>query len=301
LFNPTVLTMEDESPAGLDEAARHYDTVARAIAHLRAHAREQPSLADLAVTVGLSEHHLQRVFSRWAGVSPKRFLQVLTREHARQALQQSANVLDASLAAGLSGPGRLHELMVTCEAMSPGEVQSGGAGVTVHWGMVSTPFGPAVLGWTTRGVCHLMFCDEGHQAGQASLAAQWPAADLSQDEAGADAWAQRIFAVLSCAQAGQSRVPEALPLLLKGSNFQIKVWEALLHTQAGQVLSYGQLARQVGSPGAARAVGSAVAANTLGWLIPCHRVLRDGGDWGQYRWGTDRKAAVLAWEAGQQP
>lgn len=281
------------SSQDLDEAARHYETVARAIAYLRAHAQAQPSLEDLATVVGLSPQHLQRVFTRWAGVSPKRFVQVLTRAHAREALKQSASVLEAALACGLSGPGRLHDLMVVCEAMSPGEVQSGGLGVLLQWGRAPTPFGLAVLGWTPRGLCHLMFCDQSPELGLVALRAEWPAAQLQENHAEAWVWSQRIFRAMAGGGGGDA----PLPVLLKGSNFQIKVWEALLRSHPGQVLSYGQLARQMAMPGAARAVGSAVAANTLGWLIPCHRVLREGGDLGQYRWGTDRKAALLAWEA----
>ncbi|HEX5374310.1 MAG TPA: methylated-DNA--[protein]-cysteine S-methyltransferase [Aquabacterium sp.] len=290
----TAIAVGEGPSQDLEEAARHYDTVARAIAYLRQHAREQPSLEHLAAEVGLSPHHLQRVFTRWAGVSPKRFVQVLTRAHAREALKQSASVLEAALASGLSGPGRLHDLMVVCEAMSPGEVQSGGQGVMLQWGRAPTPFGMAMLGWTPRGLCHLMFCDTSPGQDLMALRAEWPAAELQENPAGALDWSRRIFRAMADGLVGTEG---PLPLLLKGSNFQIKVWEALLRSHPGQVLSYGQLARQLDMPGAARAVGSAVAANTLGWLIPCHRVLREGGDWGQYRWGTDRKAAVLAWEA----
>lgn len=292
----TETAVADVSSQDLAEAAQHYDTVARAIAYLRQHAREQPSLEELAAVVDLSPHHLQRVFTRWAGLSPKRFVQVLTRAHAREALKQSASVLEAALASGLSGPGRLHDLMVVCEAMSPGEVQSGGQGVVLQWGRAPTPFGLALLGWTPRGLCHLMFCDPPPGQDLMALRAEWPAAELQEHPAGALDWSRRIFTAMTGRQAGAEG---ALPVLLKGSNFQIKVWEALLQSHSGQVLSYGQLARQMGMPGAARAVGSAVAANTLGWLIPCHRVLREGGDWGQYRWGTDRKAALLAWEAAR--
>lgn len=270
------------------QANRHYDIVAASIRYLRAHARAQPGLGDIAAAVGLSEFHLQRVFSEWAGISPKRFLQHLSKEYARAALQESADVLTASLAAGLSGPSRLHDLMVTCEAMTPAEVRAGGAGLEIRCGDAETPFGNAQIGWTERGLCHLEFCPPG----TGNLRAAWPQARLQLDPAGATQLAREIFPLRSAAG--------RLHLLLRGSNFQLKVWEALLRIPPGHLASYSQLSRLAGVPRAQRAVGSALAANVIAYLIPCHRVIRETGVIGEYRWGSERKQALIAWEAGQR-
>lgn len=271
------------------EQRDQYEMVARAIAYLRANVYRQPPLKELAGHIGLSEFHLQRVFTEWAGVSPKRFLQYVTKEHARQALRDSSDVLTAALDSGLSGCGRLHDLMVSCEAMTPGEIRKLGAGLEIRFGYAPTPFGHAFIGWTPRGICHFEFSDEGCEAAASALRTLWPGAALSADPAGATALAARIFPAVPG--------PGQLHLVLRGTNFQIKVWEALLHVAPGQVVSYGRLAGMAGSPKAARAVGSALAANTIGYLIPCHRVLRESGEIGDYRWGTVRKIALLAWEA----
>ncbi len=279
-------------PPPLEESARQYDTVARAIAWLRLHARDQPTLAELAQAMHLSEFHLQRLFSAWAGISPKRFLQHLTKEHARQALRGSSDLLTVAAETGLSGPGRLHDLLVTCEAMSPGEIRSEGEGLTIGWGLAPTPFGEALLAWTPRGLCHLVFHDRAAQRDRhiGELRAEWPAATLLQDDPQAQAWSQRVFHT--------APEPGRLHLVLRGTNFQIKVWEALLRLAPGEVTSYGLLAGRIGQPGAARAVGSALAANRIGYLIPCHRVIRENGELSHYRWGVERKAAMLGWEAG---
>ena len=274
-----------------DEASHHYQVVAHAIRYLRQHAREQPELADVAQAVGLSESRLQRVFSDWAGVSPKRFLQYLTKEHARKQLRASVDVLGTSLAVGLSGPGRLHDLMVSCEAMTPGEIQTGAEGVELRWGCAATPFGQAVIGQTARGICFLQFAQDDTGELVRRLRAQWPHAHLVHDDAAALKSADQIF--------GSHGAPHKLHLVLRGTNFQIKVWEALLAVPAGQVLSYGQLAARAGNPGAARAVGTAIGANQIGYLIPCHRIIRESGESGQYRWGAERKAAMLGWEASR--
>jgi AraC family transcriptional regulator of adaptative response/methylated-DNA-[protein]-cysteine methyltransferase len=277
--------------AAPDQRGRQYAVVARAIAYLRAHALRQPSLAELADAVHLSEFHLQRVFAAWAGISPKRFLQHLTKEYALQALRDSRDVLSVAAAAGLSGGGRLHELMVSCEAMTPGEIKAGGRGVALGFGLAPTPFGPALIGWTPRGICHLAFCDGDAAAEAADLARRWPAADPRRDDAAAAGLAARIFP--------GAAEPGRLHLLLRGTNFQVKVWEALVRVEPSRVISYGQLATLAGQPRAQRAVGGALAANTIGYLIPCHRVIRESGDIGHYRWGSGRKAAMLAWEAGR--
>ncbi len=273
------------------EASHQYDVVARAIRFLREHANQQPELSDVAAAVGLSESRLQRVFSDWAGVSPKRFLQYLTKEHARRQLRAPTDVLTTSIAVGLSGPGRLHDLMVSCEAMTPGEIQSGAEGVEVRWGTAATPFGSAVIGWTSRGICFLQFSQDDIDDLVQRLRAQWPRARFVHDDAAARQTAGQVF--------GHHEAPGKLHVLLRGTNFQIKVWEALLEVPAGQVLSYGQLAARAGNPRAARAVGSAIGANQIGYLIPCHRIIRESGESGQYRWGPERKAAMLGWEASQ--
>jgi AraC family transcriptional regulator of adaptative response/methylated-DNA-[protein]-cysteine methyltransferase len=273
-----------------DTPARQYAVVARAIDYLRRHALQQPSLAEVAQAVHLSEFHLQRVFAAWAGISPKRFLQYLTKEHARQALQASQDLLSVTVASGLSSAGRLHDLMVSCEAMTPGEIRRGGAGLSLGWGQALTPFGAALVGWTPRGLCYLAFLEGDAAARQTELQTCWPAAEYRRDDAQAQQWMDRVF----------TRIPQpgTLHLVLRGTNFQLKVWEALLRVEPARVVSYSQLAQLAGAPKAQRAVGSALAANTIAYLIPCHRVIRETGEVGHYRWGPERKAAMLAWEAG---
>ncbi|MFC5768822.1 methylated-DNA--[protein]-cysteine S-methyltransferase [Thauera sinica] len=269
--------------------SRHYATIAKAISYIRVHARSQPSLEEVAAAVHLSPHHLQRLFADWAGISPKRFLQYLTKEHARQQLAGAGDVLSVAEDAGLSSASRLHDLMVSCEAMTPGEIKSGGRGLSIGYGFGPSPFGSVLVAWTTRGVCHFAF-DVGDGAAMvAELEALWPAATLQRDDAEAHALLDRIFP--------QTPTRGTVHLVLRGTNFQIKVWEALLRIEPGRLVSYQQLARQLGQPRASRAVGSAIAANTIGFLIPCHRVIRGGGDFGQYRWGSDRKLALIGWEA----
>jgi AraC family transcriptional regulator of adaptative response/methylated-DNA-[protein]-cysteine methyltransferase len=273
----------------MSTASSRYATIAEAIRYLRAHARGQPSLEEVARQVGLSPHHLQRVFSAWAGISPKRFLQFLTKEHARQLLRDSRDVLSTALEAGLSGPGRLHDLMVTCEALTPGQVGALGEGLAIRHGFAETPLGTVIAGLTPRGICHLQFVEaDGREEAERALFAEWPRAAFHRDDARIAGLATQVFAGL----AG----PGPLALLLRGSNFQIKVWEALLRIPPGRVLSYGDLAAGIGMPQAARAVGSALARNRLAVLIPCHRVLREDGEPGGYRWGVERKLALLARE-----
>jgi AraC family transcriptional regulator of adaptative response/methylated-DNA-[protein]-cysteine methyltransferase len=270
-------------------AARQYAVVEQAIHYLRQHARRQPTLAEVAQAVHLSEHHLQRVFAAWAGVSPKRFLQFLTKEYAYAALRESRDVLSVSLDSGLSSPGRLHDLMVSCEAMTPGEIRLRGAGLQMSWGCGETPFGLGLVAWTSRGICHLAFVGTSPEVAADTMRAQWPEALWQQEDEAAQRLLAQVFP--SAPQAGR------LHLLLRGTNFQIKVWEALLRLPVGQRVSYTQLATMAGLPRAQRAVGSALAANTIGYLIPCHRVIRESGESGHYRWGDERKVAMLAWEA----
>jgi AraC family transcriptional regulator of adaptative response/methylated-DNA-[protein]-cysteine methyltransferase len=278
-----------------DKRNSHYATVAEAIRYLRLHAQRQPSLDDIAAHVGMSPFHFQRLFVQWAGVSPKRFLQHLTKERARDVLRETPDILDAAFQLGLSSPSRLHDLVVSCDAMSPGELKQGGAGVMIGYGFAGTPFGQAFIGWTARGVCHVEFFDEGLMQPAAplqALRAAWPSASLNENQTAAEELAQKIFPV--------TPAQGKLHLVLKGTNFQIKVWEALLRIPPGRMLSYSQLAALAGVPRASRAVGSAMAANTIGYLIPCHRVIRNDGDIGHYRWDPVRKAALLGWEAARQ-
>ncbi|MFZ5561889.1 MAG: methylated-DNA--[protein]-cysteine S-methyltransferase [Pseudomonadota bacterium] len=276
--------------ASLDERAAAYRTIAAALHWLQAQADAPPALADLAAHVGLSEFHLQRLFSRWAGLSPKRFLQHLARERAQEALLAGQDLLGASLAAGLSGPGRLHDLMVSCTAATPGEIKSGGAGLRIGWGVAATPFGPALLAASGRGLMQLSFLEDASAspAALAELQQAWPAAGLARDDAAAQALARRIFAAY--------REPEPLPLFVKGTQFQLRVWEALLKIPEGRLITYGTLAQSLGQPGASRAVGSAVGANPVALLIPCHRVIRSSGVLGGYRWGETRKRLLVAAE-----
>lgn len=284
-------------------ASAVYRRVAQAIDWLRAHAHLQPGLDEVAHALGCSPFHLQRQFSEWAGVSPKRFVQYLTKEHARARLAANTSVLEAALDVGLSGPGRLHDLMLTWEAMTPGEVKAGGAGLTVSHAWMDTPFGDALLGWIHRGVCHLAFAaDDSADArahAEAELRQLWPCAHHHPAPQEGSAWAHKLFPWQNRPASGKDPDPQPIHLLMRGSPFQLQVWQALVRTQPGHVCTYQTLAQTVGKPGAARAVGSAMAANTLALLIPCHRVIRANGEEGGYRWGPTRKAALLAWESAK--
>ncbi len=268
-----------------------YSTIAQAIEYIRQQAAHQPSLEEVALAVGLSEYHLQRTFRAWAGVSPKRFLQFLTKEHALSRLHDCEDLLTVSLGSGLSGPGRLHDLMVSCEAMTPGEIKLQGAGMTIEFGLANSPFGRALAAWTDWGVCHLAFIEPDPLTAHDLVSACWPRARLVRNDPGAGHLMSRIFP--------QQASTEPVHLLLKGTNFQIKVWEALLGVGSAQVTSYAHLARLTGQPRAHRSVGTALAANRLAYLIPCHRVIRGNGEVGVYHWGSTRKLAMLAWESAQ--
>jgi AraC family transcriptional regulator, regulatory protein of adaptative response / methylated-DNA-[protein]-cysteine methyltransferase len=272
--------------------ARDYERVARAIEYLRRHTARQPDLDAVARHVHLSEHHFQRVFTRWAGVSPKRFLQFLTMEHAKARIAASRSLLDLAADVGLSGPGRLHDLFVTLEAMSPGEARGGGRGLSIRYGLHDSPFGRCLIAATGRGICALRFTEGVAGADAVSLLRdEWPAAEFELDNGCAARLGSRIFAPLN------SFPRRPLALLVKGTNFQIQVWRALVGVPFGAVTTYGKLAAQAGRPRAARAVGGAVGGNPVAFLIPCHRVLRESGAIGDYRWGRTRKAAIVGWEA----
>ncbi|MBX3059970.1 MAG: methylated-DNA--[protein]-cysteine S-methyltransferase [Anaerolineae bacterium] len=272
------------------QASADYTLVEKAIHYLEENYQNQPALADVAAHVGLSEFHFQRLFSRWAGISPKRFGQYLTMQHAKQVLAESQNVLEAAYAAGLSGPGRLHDLFVTHEAVTPGEYKARGAGLTIRYGFQATPFGEALLAETERGICGLSFItSNGRTAAIADLAHAWPQAMLVEDEAGTATAVNQIFSP------ADRQAP--LPVYLKGTNFQIQVWMALLRVPPGALVTYGALARATGQEKAVRAVGTAVGHNPIAYLIPCHRVIQKSGNLGGYHWGLTRKKALIGWEA----
>lgn len=271
-----------------------YRRIEQAILYLDEHFRRQPSLADVARKVGLSEYHFHRLFTRWAGISPKRFLQFLTAEYARKLLRESATVLDAAYETGLSGPGRLHDLIVNVYAVTPGDLKGEGAGLTIRYGIHASPFGDCFLAATEKGICALSFLP-GDRPGEAveGLRKGWRKARLVEDRKAAKAAADRIF--------DPSRRRDARPLnaVVRGTNFQVRVWEALVRIPPGYAASYENIAARIGVPGAVRAVGNAVAGNPVAFLIPCHRVIRKAGAFGEYGGGAARKKAILVWEAAK--
>lgn len=280
------------SSLALERQSRDYARVERAIRFLASNRGRQPELAEVAASVHLSEYHFQRLFQRWAGISPKRFLQYLTKEDAKRRLRESASVLEAALGAGLSGSGRLHELLVECEAVTPGDIRRAGAGLEVRYGFHPSPFGDCLLAATPRGICALRFVGStGRAAEIEALRREWPNAHWIHEPKSTGALARHAF--LGFARSG------ALRLHLRGTNFQIKVWEALLALPEGCVTTYSALAGAIGHPGSARAVGGAVGHNPIALLIPCHRVLRSAGDVSGYRWGSARKQAILARESAR--
>jgi AraC family transcriptional regulator of adaptative response/methylated-DNA-[protein]-cysteine methyltransferase len=283
--------MNDQMPPDR-QAARDYAIVERAIEFIDAHRKAQPPLGSIAAAVNLSEFHLQRLFSRWAGVSPKRFLQFLTKEHVKALLEQSGNLLDVTYDAGLSGPGRLHDLLVHCEAVTPGDFKRKGRGLTIRYGFAASPFGPCMVAATDRGICALEFVLEPNGARRVqSLRTQWPEAYLVEDGVHIETLARRIFP--ATIESGAA----SLHLHVKGTNFQIKVWEALLAIPFGTAVTYQVVANAIGSPGATRAAGTAIGMNPVAYLIPCHRVIRKTGDFGNYAGGRARKMALIGWES----
>lgn len=268
-----------------------YQRIAKAIEFLSESALDQPNLDEVAEQIGLSPFHFQRMFTRFAGVSPKRFLQHLTSRHAKELLKKSSSVLDTSFAVGLSSPSRLHDLLINTEAVTPGELKSGGVGLDICYGIQSTPYGDCFLAETERGICRLEFLHKSNIDQLLSrLQMSWPSATLKNNQDKTYATADNIFSPLI------NKHPQSLALLLKGTNFQLKVWQALLSIPTGTITSYGQLAQQLGCPKASRAVGTAVGQNPIGYLIPCHRVLRGDGNLGGYRWGITRKKIILGSE-----
>ena len=278
-----------ETAIDADSPRYHYAVIGRAIDHIVARAPEQASLDEIADAVGLSPAHFQRVFSQWVGVSPKRYQQYLALDHAKRLLAERHTVLDTALATGLSGTGRLHDLFVRWEAMSPGAFARAGAGLEIAFGWFGTPFGPALAMGTERGLCGLAFAAEtGADAAMADLRARWPRAGFAEAPERIAPWVTAAFA-----GRGETR------LHLAGGPFQIKVWEALLRIPSGHVTTYSDIATAIGHPSAVRAVGTAVGRNPISWIIPCHRALRKAGGLGGYHWGLDVKRAMLAWEAAR--
>ena len=265
-----------------------YDRVARAIDYLRDRAEQQPQLEEVAEHVGLSAFHFQRLFTQWAGVSPKRVLQFLTVEHAKTLLDSDSSVLEATYATGLSSPSRLYDLFVATEAVTPGEYKSGGAGIEIDYGFAESPFGECLIATTSRGIVALAFATDEEDA-LGALGSTWFGAALNRDDAVARHVAADVFAF-------GHRQDAPLRLLLRGTNFQMRVWQALLEIPFGSVATYGCVAETVGAGGGAQAVGNAVGANPLAYLIPCNRVIRAGGEPGGYRWGMRRKKNILGWE-----
>jgi AraC family transcriptional regulator of adaptative response/methylated-DNA-[protein]-cysteine methyltransferase len=280
--------------APLAAAADDYDVVRRAIGHIRGHWREQPEVETIAEAAGVTPTELHHLFRRWAGLTPKAFLQALTLDGARALLRDSASVLDATYEVGLSGPGRLHDLFVTHEAMSPGEWKSGGEGLTMRYGFHPSPFGTALIMATPRGLAGLALADAGKErAVLADMRRRWPKAKYAEDAAATAPLARRIF------DPAQWRADQPLRIVLIGTDWEVRVWEALLKIPMGRLTTYSNIAGKVCTPAAARAVGAAIGKNPICFVVPCHRVVGKSGDLTGYHWGITRKRAMLGWEAGK--
>jgi AraC family transcriptional regulator of adaptative response/methylated-DNA-[protein]-cysteine methyltransferase len=281
-------------PGPQNAALRDYDSVRRAIAFISEHWRAQPDIEAMADAAGVTPDELHHLFRRWAGLTPKAFMQALTLDHAKGLLRDSASVLDAALDSGLSGPSRLHDLFVTHEAMSPGEWKAGGAGMTLQYGFHPSPFGTAIVIASGRGLAGLAFADPGQeQTALADMLRRWPNATCVEDHAGTAALAQRIF------DTRLWRPDQPLRVVLIGTDFEVRVWEALLKIPMGCATTYSDVAANIRSPKASRAVGAAVGRNPVSFVVPCHRVLGKSGALTGYHWGITRKQAMLGWEAGQ--
>ena len=274
--------------------AADYIRIEKAIRYLETNHREQPSLDDLARHLGLSQFHFQRLFRRWVGISPKRFLQFLTVEYAKELLNESRSLLDVTYESGLSSPGRLHDLFVTIEAMTPGEFKQHGVGLKINWGVHPSPFGDCLLAVTERGICSLAFVDHNQRAVLNDLKSRWPNAEFAEKPTVTKKIADDIF------KTRKSSAEQPIKLLLLGTNFQLKVWEALIRIPSGYLCSYEDVARLAGNDNAIRAAANAVAANPISYLIPCHRVIQKMGVFGNYHWGASRKKAIIAFEAANR-
>ena len=280
----------DITPTGND-----YELVRQVIERISIDYQSQPSLEDISADLGLTPSKLQKTFTRWAGLTPKAFLQAVTLDHARRLLgTEGLPLLDASFELGLSGPGRLHDLFVTHEAMSPGDFKSGGTGLVIRYGFHPSPFGTALVMTTDRGLCGLGFADPGGEAeALEDMAKRWPGAKLEHDQAGTASLATQVFAP------GSWSADRPLRIVLIGTDFQVKVWEALLRIPLGSAKTYSDVACEIGKPSASRAVGAAVGRNPISFVVPCHRALGKSGALTGYHWGLTRKRAMLGWEAGQ--
>jgi AraC family transcriptional regulator, regulatory protein of adaptative response / methylated-DNA-[protein]-cysteine methyltransferase len=278
----------------MEQKLQDYERVRDVLSHLTDNWREQPSLEDLAKPVGLSAEELQRLFTRWAGLTPKAFLQALTLDHARAMLKNSASILETSLELGLSSPARLHDLFVTHEGMSPGAYKSKGEGLTISYGFHPSPFGVALVMITEHGLCGMGFNDVGGEAASlADMKRRWPNAAYVENIALTQTYAAQIFA------SEKWKANQPLRITFIGSDFEIRVWESLLKIPMGQAVTYGDLAASIDKPKAARAVGAAVGRNPISFVVPCHRVIGKSGNLTGYHWGLTRKKAIIGWEAGQ--
>jgi AraC family transcriptional regulator, regulatory protein of adaptative response / methylated-DNA-[protein]-cysteine methyltransferase len=283
-----------QNPMPFAAAAADYDVVRKAIGHIRGHWREQPEIETIAEAAGVTPTELHHLFRRWAGLTPKAFVQALTLHGARELLRASATVLDATYEVGLSGPGRLHDLFVTHEAMSPGEWKSGGEGLTIHYGFHPSPFGSALVMATERGLAGLAFADQGGElAALADMKSRWTRANYVEDSARTAAVAKRIF------DPAQWQSAQPLRVVLIGTDFEVRVWDTLLKIPMGKLVTYSDIAGRIAAPKAARAVGAAVGKNPVSFVVPCHRVVGKSGELTGYHWGITRKRAMLGWEAGQ--
>jgi AraC family transcriptional regulator of adaptative response/methylated-DNA-[protein]-cysteine methyltransferase len=286
---PTAVLERDITPTGPD-----YETVRRVIEKISLDYRDQPSLETIAADVGETPTGLQKLFTRWAGLSPKGFLQAVTLDHARRLLDNGLPLLDAAFEVGMSGPGRLHDLFVTHEAMSPGDYKSRGRGLGIRYGHHPSPFGTALLMITDRGLAGLAFCDPGSEREAFDdMAGRWPNASYIEDQPATAAYAARIF------DPARWRPDEPLRVVLIGTDFQVRVWEALLKIPMNKARTYSSIAAEIGNPAASRAVGAAIGANPVSFVVPCHRALGKSGALTGYHWGLTRKRAMLGWEAGQ--
>lgn len=274
------------------QANINYYRIAEAISYLKENFKLQPDLDEVAEKVNLSPFHFQRLFSQWAGVSPKKFLQYLSLNYAKNMLKdQQSTLFDAAFETGLSGTGRLHDLFVNVEGMTPGEFKNGGENLTINYSFAQTPFGQLLIASTAKGVCYMAFADE-ETEGLNELKKQFPAAQYQSKK---DKLQEDALAIFD----QNWEEPATVKLHLKGTPFQLKVWETLLKVPMGQFTTYGTIAKALGNPNASRAVGSAVGDNPIAFLIPCHRVIQSSGNFGQYHWGQVRKTAILGWEAAQ--
>jgi AraC family transcriptional regulator of adaptative response/methylated-DNA-[protein]-cysteine methyltransferase len=277
----------------MEKQTHDYDLVKHTLAFISENWRDQPSLETLADQAGLSPTHLQRLFTRWAGLSPKAFLQAVTLDHARGLLRDSASILDASYELGLSGPGRLHDLFVTHEGMSPGIYKAHGRGLNIQYGFHDCPFGRALILITSEGLAGLAFADYGKEKSAFSdMTARWPEATYVENQQATAAYAKRIF------ESERWKPDQPLKIVFIGTDFEIRVWETILRIPFGKASTYSDIASHIGKPKAARAVGSAVGKNPISFVVPCHRVLEKSGGLGGYHWGLTRKRAILGWEAG---